>query len=100
MQSIDALENDFLAGKLEALKHRVCPVCGAQGALKYAVAKTSFEPAAEPGRRYQAGISIYCLGNCNSMIAHLDGFCPAWAEAVDDWEQFSAALYPEVAEVR
>ena len=26
------------------------------------------------------------------MISHLDGFCPAWAEAIVDWEEFSDSL--------
>ncbi len=92
-QKVDAelgvLENDFLAGRLDQLKGRECPVCGQKGVLMHSVYKELFNADAPPGRRYKSGISIYCLGACNSMISHLDGFCPAWAEGIEDWEKFT-----------
>lgn len=90
-QEIAALEDDFLAGKLDELKDRRCPRCG--GRYLYSVYKAVETVGQIPGRRFRCGISIYCIGVCNTMVSHLDGFCPAWAESVSDWSAFSNGLY-------
>lgn len=89
--ALDQLEEEFLAGDLYRLRMRECPVCGRLGLL-FSVAKIPVDLAAPPGRRYRAGISIYCRNECNSMISHMDGFCPAWAENIEDWAIFSDDL--------
>ena len=38
------------------------------------------------------GLSIFCLGACNYMLAHLDGRAPAWALAISDWNAFNDEL--------
>lgn len=89
--ALAALENDFLRGNLSLLKTRACPVCKTAGCLTYAVAKQPPLPG-PPGRRIKAGISICCTGPCNYMISLLDGFCPQWAEEIEDWEAFSQEM--------
>lgn len=88
-ERLETLENDFLKGDLGKLKRRACPVCGEKGTLSFSVAKRPENLLAVAGRRFSAGISIYCTGSCNQMISHLDGFCPAWAEHIEDWAAFS-----------
>ncbi len=85
------LEDDFLHGRLDRLASRTCPVCGG-GNLMFSVWKGAPDMQAPPGRRYQGSISIYCRADCNTMLTHLDGFIPAWAENIDDWEKFSDDL--------
>ena len=91
MDDIERIENEFLSGNLAALRNQRCPTCG--GYLLYSVYKGTEVSNAPPGRRFRCGISIYCLGNCNRMKSHLDGYCPAWAEGISDWEEFSTTLY-------
>lgn len=88
---IDDLERDFLRGDLSKLKCRICPICQSQRCLRYSVAKQPPE-VGPPGRRIRAGISIYCEGTCNYMISHMEGFCPAWAEQISDWNSFTAQM--------
>jgi hypothetical protein len=88
---IDALERDFLLGDLAKLRDRKCPVCQSENCLRFVVMKKSIGVGC-PGRRIRAGISIYCVGKCNSMVSHMDGFCPAWAEKISDWDGFSQLL--------
>jgi len=91
MKAIDDVEIDFLNGNVDTLKYRKCPICG--GSLIFSIYKGKEQFAKPPGRRYQAGISIYCIGTCNTMLSHLDGFCPSWAEDIEDWDEFSENLY-------
>jgi hypothetical protein len=91
MSSIDALEIDFLAGKPDQLKNRRCPLCN--GRLFFSIAHHNSIPDAPSGRRIRCGVNIYCLGNCNTMLSHLDGFCPSWAEEISDWKAYSSSLY-------
>ena len=98
VNEIDALEQDFLTGRIEALRGRPCPVYG--GHLLYTVAKGEVIPGAPTGRRYRCGMSIYCLGSCNTMLTHLDGFCPSWAEDISDWREFSMKLYEQETSLR
>lgn len=91
MTAIAELEDDFLEGKLDTLFARKCPQCGQEGIL-YSVAKQLRDLTERAGRRYTTGISIYCRAECNTMLTHLDGYCPAWAEDVEDWQQFSDVL--------
>jgi hypothetical protein len=88
---IDEIENSFLKGDVEDLKKQRCPFC--VGALFFSVSKVSESRQAEPGRRWKSGISIYCDGQCKKLLSHMDGFCPSWAEDIEDWERFSADLY-------
>jgi hypothetical protein len=88
---VEEVEDAFLAGDTEALRRAACPIC--EGRLFYTVAKGEVLTHATPGRRVRCGISIYCRGRCGIMLSHLDGYCPEWAESVDDWGEFSAALY-------
>jgi|HigsolmetaAR201D_1030396.scaffolds.fasta_scaffold05076_7 hypothetical protein len=89
--AIDKLEQDFFNGNIEALKGRHCPICN--GRLLFSVSKGTTNASAPRGRRIRCGVSIYCLGKCNTMLSHLDGFCPLWAEEINDWNQFSLKLY-------
>jgi hypothetical protein len=91
VSSLEEIENDFLHGNFAGMRSNRCPRCG--GTLFYSVSRGSFDELAPPGRRRSCGISIYCSGNCNYMLSHLDGFCPAWAEDITDWKSFSAHLY-------
>ena len=91
LDGIEKVENDFLRGKLAELAARQCPRCRNIGSLQFSISKHSMCGEATPGRRYKAGITIWCL-SCKSMLSHLDGFCPAWAENVTDWDGFSKEL--------
>ena len=91
MDTLEQLEEDFLLGRIETLRWRACPTCGEFGLL-FSVNRKSFNPHALPGRKYRSSINIWCRGTCNSMISHLDGFCPEWAENIDDWDEFSDKL--------
>ncbi|HSI84076.1 MAG TPA: hypothetical protein VK970_09860 [Candidatus Methylacidiphilales bacterium] len=92
MNTIESLEDDFLHGDLTLLAMRACPRCGEVGTILFSVCKSPATPDAVAGRRYKAGISIYCKGPCDYMLSHLAGFCPAWAEEVNDWAAFSQEL--------
>lgn len=91
MSSLEQIENDFLQGNSPGMRRNRCPECG--GTLFYSVSEGSVDDSAPPGRRRSCGISIYCSGDCHYMLSHLDGFCPAWAEDISDWDAFSASLY-------
>ena len=92
-EALSRLEDDFLTGNIAALQGRGCPRCGARLLYSVSVAADEYaSPAALTGQ-VKAGISIYCLGRCNTLLSHLDGFCPAWAERIADWDAFSASLY-------
>lgn len=90
MSSLEQIENDFLHGNFSAMRSHRCPTCG--GTLFYTISEGSLDESAPPGRRRSCGIFIYCSGTCNYMLSHMDGFCPAWAEDITDWEAFSASL--------
>lgn len=90
-RQIDEIDSDFWFGNIAALQGKFCPKCG--GRLMYSVYKGNLIPNASVGRRYQCGVSIYCVGECNSMLVHGDGYLPAWAETIQDWDQFSKDLY-------
>ncbi len=89
---IELIEDNFLEGNIAELKNKLCPICE-KGKLKFYIAKVQDTGKGEPGRRYKSGITIYCIGKCDSMISHLDGFCPAWAENIEDWDKFNRELY-------
>jgi hypothetical protein len=93
LSELDKIVTDFLSGDMQRLRDHRCPKCG--GRLHFSVARRDGTVPDIPGRRYAAGISIYCVGACNYMLCHLDGFCPAWAESVSDWDAFSERLYAE-----
>jgi len=38
------------------------------------------------------GLSIFCLGACQHMIAHLDGLARDWALTIKDWDAFNKKL--------
>lgn len=82
------IEFYFGAGCLDKLSQLRCPTC--QGFLYFSVAKGERRP--ENGR-LECGISIYCAGFCDRMLSHIDGYCPVWAENIDDWDDFSQKLY-------
>jgi len=42
--------------------------------------------------RYSMGLSIYCLGACNHMLAHFDGKAPQWTLGITDWNRFNEEL--------
>ncbi|MEO5928877.1 MAG: hypothetical protein ABIR47_02990 [Candidatus Kapaibacterium sp.] len=88
MNTIEKLEIDFISGNLHKPAHRRCPICRKAGLL-FSISKQAIDINASPGRRYKAGITIYCRSECNTMIVHLDGYCPAWAEAIENWREFS-----------
>ena len=90
VRKVEKIEKDFLNGDLESMRRNRCPQC--DGKLLYSVSKGMFDESAPAGRRRSCGISIYCLGECQYMISHMDGFCPAWGENIEDWEQFSESL--------
>lgn len=83
---LDMIEKDFLRGDLERLRSHRCPGCG--GTLAYSIYKGDYSPDAPPGRRYRSGMTISCASE-RRMLSHFDGFCPAWAEDVEDWAAFS-----------
>jgi len=92
LAEIDAITGAFFEGKVDQLKHRYCPICNG-GKLLFKVSKHVSDLEATPGRRYKANVYIYCDGVCDAMISYTNGYCPGWAEEIDDWERFSAELY-------
>jgi hypothetical protein len=90
LTDIDQIENDFVRGDIEAMKRHRCPRCG--GRLLYSMSRGWIDARAPPGKRMVCGSSIYCVGECQYMLAHSDGFCPSWAEDIWDWDAFSASL--------
>ena len=95
---IDEIEDTFLAGNLKMLKGLRCPNC--EGFLSFSIALGAENPRQPLGRRFRCGINIYCVGDCQTMISHMDGFCPAWAETISDWDSFSTKLYEKGCEAK
>ncbi len=91
MSDIDKVKDDFLSGNMDDLRNRICPYCNQIGLL-FTVSKALTDAQAVAGRRYRAGMNIYCRAQCNTLIAHMDGYCPAWAEEINDWQEFSDGL--------
>ncbi len=90
--SIELIEDIFLQGNIEQLKNMRCPIC-MRGKLKFYIRKFEDTGSCKLGRRYKSGITIYCAGECNTMLSHLDGFCPSWAECIENWDDFNIKLY-------
>jgi hypothetical protein len=81
----------FFEGKVENLKNRFCPKCN--GKILYSMGTRPIDLSRPPGSRLKGSLSIYCVGLCQTMLSHLDGYCPAWAENITDWEDFSSRLF-------
>jgi hypothetical protein len=91
VMKMNEIETLFLEGNIKALKNVKCSDC--EGNILFSVYKDKKILDAPKGRRIKSGISIYCIGKCNTMKSHLDGYCPFWAEEIDDWVAFSNNLY-------
>lgn len=87
---MDKVENLFLEGQLDELRGCCCPKCA--GPLYFAISPLISSGKQEPGRRFKCGITIWCRGDCDAMVSHLDGFCPEWAEGITDWDLFNKKL--------
>ena len=88
--TLDEIENTFFEGPPDRLSALRCPDCGDR--LMYSMWRGERDSTAPAGRRYRCGVSIYCNGSCINVKSRLDGFCPGWAESIEDWEAFSKNL--------
>lgn len=92
VKALERIEDEFLAGNFSKLSVEVCPVCGSLRSLSFSVVK-DMAPSFSSMDEIKGAINIYCVGQCNRLLTHLNGLLPKWTESIDDWEEFSASLY-------
>jgi hypothetical protein len=90
-KQIEYIEILFINGDIKQLKLERCPTC--KGKMSFYISKFERFESSPKGRRIKCGMTIYCVGKCRIMLSHGDGYCPAWAEEIEDWEKFNSDLY-------
>lgn len=89
-ETIEDLWDAFYLGDRETLAAQRCPKCG--GTLQWSP-YINAEPRSYLGNmRHRMGLSVYCLGACNYMLAHWDGVAPEWVLKIENWDAFNLGL--------
>jgi hypothetical protein len=80
----------FFHGDRRSMASQRCRRCG--GLLQWSPYIHPQTREYRGAQKHPVGLSIYCRGACNYMIAHLDGLAPDWALDVSDWDAFNHEL--------